>query len=328
MKVFALASREALFPEASATSFYRVLMLKKFIPELDFTLSETITQNELYLYDTLYMSRPRTVDHLQFAIYAKKMGVKVVVDWDDYIWDIPQSNYARGFYSKNVRNIVAEILSVADVVTCSTDYLKDFFMQFNSSVVVIPNAADLAWQKYTLANKTPPTPRDTVRFIWAGGPSHHEEMLEIIPALKHILNLYPDKVEMIFFGGGTDFLDTSDQIKLIPRTSVLNYFSTLHETEADVMLVPLRINDFNRAKSNIRWIEATCANMATIASPLPEFEATGCVLAKDGDWFYAMQEYIENPAKIKEDHAKSLELLTERYTIDTTKGLWLKALSK
>jgi hypothetical protein len=49
------------------------------------------------------------------------------------------------------------------------------------------------------------------------------------------------------------------------------------------MFVPLVDNEFNRAKSNIAWLEGTWAGAKTIASDLPEFNKPGVTVYKPGE---------------------------------------------
>src|ERR1035437_9869971 len=47
------------------------------------------------------------------------------------------------------------------------------------------------------------------------------------------------------------------------------------------MIVPLVDSEFNRAKSNIAWLEGTYAGAAVVARSLPEFGVPGCIHYED-----------------------------------------------
>jgi hypothetical protein len=85
-------------------------------------------------------------------------------------------------------------------------------------------------------------------------------------------------------------------------------------------LAPLQDDEFNRAKSNIKQVDALAARIPWLASPLPEYQrmnecgrCTGLIVP-DGDWFEAMkqvralylrEEVFDNAGVVREWYSSS-----------------------
>mgnify|MGYP004706715949 FL=1 len=72
--------------------------------------------------------------------------------------------------------------------------------------------------------------------------------------------------------------------------------------EMDINLAPLVDNVFNRAKSEIKWLEAALVNVPTIASDLGSFaqmisEGGTGILASDTEWYEKLKELIISSEK-------------------------------
>lgn len=104
----------------------------------------------------------------QFKQIIKNNNTKVIYDIDDY-WVLTNThpNYKQ-WKESGSQKIIEEQLSNADMVTTTTEFLADKIREFNSNVVVLPNAVNLIEQQWS-SEKYPST---KTRFLWGGGITH------------------------------------------------------------------------------------------------------------------------------------------------------------
>lgn len=92
-------------------------------------------------FDIIMFQRPYSKEALDLCNYIKEMNVKLWVDYDDNLLCVPPENKAHWIYdSPKVKDNIKKILSLADVVSVTTEDLKKSFSEFNKNIWVIPNA--------------------------------------------------------------------------------------------------------------------------------------------------------------------------------------------
>jgi hypothetical protein len=68
----------------------------------------------------------------------EKTQTKILLDFDDDVFCIPESNMARSYYEKRI-NTIKKCIEEADGITASTKTLKNVLSNYNSNVEVLPN---------------------------------------------------------------------------------------------------------------------------------------------------------------------------------------------
>ena len=94
------------------------------------------------------------------------------------------------------------------------------------------------------------------------------------------------------------------QYKLIPAKPITNYYSMY--AHADISLVPLVNNHFNRMKSNLKVMEAANVGIPVIASgvnPYLELPINYCIRATD--WTNHIKRLVRFPRR-REDEGETL----------------------
>lgn len=133
-------------------------------------------------------------DATQVITNLKKIGLKVIVDTDDY-WHLDPSH---GFFEQSKKDgvpaILINCLKLADMVTVPTELLANQVRPINKNVVVLPNAIDPQEEQF----KPKPTPSDKIRIGWLGGSSHIRD----IELLKNLTQL-GDKTQFVLCGFDT-----------------------------------------------------------------------------------------------------------------------------
>lgn len=286
-----------------ATSMYRgvgpLFALQKAYPSIQFDINANVNWATLSKSDVLFLQRPSSDDHVTAISVAKANKVPVIVDYDDWLLGLPRSNQMHSYYSeKRIQNNVVSIVSKADIVTVSTPYLGELLrdilrrlakaQQFEDvnlredKVIVVPNAYD-----ERLLSKLDPDNRPQTKKIvcWRGSPTHDKDLLDVSPEIKRVVETH---LSWTYNFIGSPFwlaLDIIEQAKGIKPTNIVVtppidavvYFRLLEKIRPSLFIVPLDDNPFNRAKSNIAWIEATHAGAVTIAPDFEEWRKPGII---------------------------------------------------
>lgn len=306
--------------ESDATSFYRGmgpwgLMTRQF-SGLNILQASTVKWNVLNLCDVVFLQRPYRPNDLQLLEYAKDMGKKVWVDYDDDLFSVPRSNPTFGIYGKDeVRLRVATIIAKADHVTVSTQAIKTRLEKgqkpLNQKITVIPNAyADHIHGEFPKENN----PKKLI--FWRGSPTHNQDVLSRIEGITEAYRSAKlDKWTFMFLGGTPWELTESlhgNRAIFAESVDIMEYFKVIKKVNPSVVLVPLHDMEFNHSKSNIAWIEGTYAGAVSVAPDWDEWRKPGCFNYVDNRTIQETLEYIaENPRAIVEQNALAREYIWE-----------------
>jgi glycosyltransferase involved in cell wall biosynthesis len=224
---------------------------------------------------------------------VQKDGKKMVVDFDDDIFNIsPLSPHyeecgienvqigtpdgkaiplwvdgEKGFdiqRNKDHLERIKEAISMADMVTTTTDLLADRFREFNDKVEVLPNCVDTdLWQPLDIKRKN-----DEIRLYWSGGSSHYEDWLLLQDVLPEIMHKYKN-VKLVLMGHhfkGTTKGIPEKRIEYHPWVSMAAYPYKSAILNPDIAIIPLQDNAFNRHKSAIKWTEMGALGVPSVVS--------------------------------------------------------------
>lgn len=152
-------------------------------------------------FDAIFLHRVPQNNYEQAVVIItnlKKLGLKVIIDIDDY-WNLDPSHGSYEQIKKaGVPGILINCLKMADMVTVPTSILANEVKQFNKNVFVLPNALDPNEEQF----KPRPTESDKVRIGWLGGSSHIKD-LELVQCLSSIGENHKDKTQLVLCGFDT-----------------------------------------------------------------------------------------------------------------------------
>lgn len=280
-----------------ATSFYRAQLPMTELSHhknCQLVYSTEVTWGTMALADVLFLQRPfDEKSHVVMAQICEKMNRKLWCDWDDDLFCLPPDNPAHGMYAtKEVQMSVATLAAMADVVTVSTPALARRMDDIRRrsgkpSSIVIPNALSDHFIQRRHQRILDPKRRKLI--FWRGSSSHQADLdsvqHQLVDLMKselgqtwtlHFMGYNPYRItnalpaERCIVGGGMDVLDYHE------------YFMTV---QPGITIVPLCDHDFNRAKSNIAWLEATLAHSLVVAPDLEEWRRPGVFTYKGPEDF-------------------------------------------
>jgi len=301
--------------------------------------------------DVVVFHRPEEPMKLELARTLKKLGKKIVFDNDDTYKDDGGVKFNE-FMDKNrlekglarLNDSIDAFIKEADLVTCSTEFLKEEYLKLNPNVVVLPNCIDPFYFDEPLRNEN-----GKVRIGIVGSIGVTSDLWVAEPILRKYLN--DDRVEIVLFSmppkghdkitrelysNEYEFLDEIMQASNViwqPFVDMQDYYETLNELRLDIMIIPRADNYFNRCKSNIKFLEASMFEIPVIAQSFPDGkspyeidpeDAKHLILASN-DWIEKIEYLIENPDARKELGKKAKQYVLEKYDIENNAHLWVQA---
>lgn len=297
----------AAWPNPSGSSQWRLQQPFKYLRKMDieaYVCPGPITE-EIAREADIYVLQS-CVDKEGIALlymYQQEFGKKIVVDCDDGLVLDESNPFKADHDAFNATAIIQRTLEIADLVTTTTPYLSHRLKKINPNVQVFPNYLDLElWEKPKL-----PSIPDRIRIGWAGSVTHLEDLQMIVEPLKQIKQTYP-QVELIFCGDPRIrelFGDVPVEVMLGVPAEV--WPTKLAGLRLDIGLAPLRDTEFNRCKSNIKWLEYAINKIPGVYSPtvynFPGFDGRLGQIAESPDqWYRILENYILYPT-LREDIA-------------------------
>ena len=317
--------------------------------------------------DIIVFQRPATEAWFNFIKLCRKLGKIIVSDYDDdpfrtsplnpyyqfigtdpikwqwedgtteWLWseDMVSPSGKKLFNIErniNHRDMFRLNFSRSDLVTTTTENLRDEFLKINSNAAILPNVIDPAFFPQVKMFK------ENVRIGWQGGASHYEDLYFIKSVIKAVLE-QNDNVTFVYFGDlrFQGLFKDCDQSKIEWNPWVAHnvYPYKLATLNLDIGLCPLVDNEFNRNKSAIKWMEYSIMGIATIASNIPPFnvvirnEDTGLLIDEvKQSWITAINMLVKDKKlrlRIAED--AKFDVLNN-HNADKSAHLWTETYEK
>ena len=249
-------------------------------------------------------------------------GRPVVMEIDDNILSCPEYNPAAATFGPNnpTRTIAIQQMRESDAIIVSTPYLKELYSEFNDHIYVVPNSIDFElWDRVQHGRN-----KGRISIGWVGG-ANHKDYLEIIePCISAIIDKYP-QAEFVFGHGMHPDFKGRKGVRHMPAFSpVLKYPKMVARMGLDIGLAPLVDNAFNRAKSNLRWLEYSALGIPTVASNVGRFAETihdgadGMLCDTADDFTTAIESLIKDKAKRKCMARDAKARVFKDFNVDTT----------
>lgn len=269
----------------------------------DFQLSMAQNASHIIIYRS-----PISPELLRLCHLAKEYGKPVFFDIDDLVFDTvytDQLSYTQGLnsvekgnYDAGVRNY-GYMLKNCDGAITSTNQLQEELYKYQSKVLLNRNLASddlIAISSQYIKDYSQIS--DIVKIGYFSGSISHNENFELIkPAIKQLLTKYSN-VQLHIVG----ILDIPQDMKPFENQIVTHDYVDWDKlpaliSEVDINLAPLVNSIFNRAKSEIKWIEAALVKVPTVASKIGAFSDTIIdgetgLLATDDEWFDKLEALV------------------------------------
>lgn len=264
---------------------------------------------------------------------------KFITETDDWIFDIPSYNIASAPYKPNsiYEQVAHKQFSMSDAVICSTDFLKENIERIfpGKPTYVIPNSIDFSVWDNLKFEEVLPKKEGMTRIIYSGCGNHSGDLEIVKPVLLALLDEY-ENLEIVMIQKFKCFEDVDHPrfIQMAKWTPINIFPAFLKGFSADIGLAPLRDNDFNRAKSNLRWLEYSALKIPTVASPVRPFKDSikhaidGFLCPSKNDWYESIKTLIDDKSKRQRVGEAAYWAVKDRFNMDKTAQLYIDVLKE
>lgn len=297
-----------------ACSYYRSIGAFSKIKSSTFEILEKGNWVNYSSIDILYLERPVLPSFIEGMKMAKSFNIPVWIDFDDDLFTVPKYNPAHSFYSKQeTLDCIMTACRMADVITVTSPKLQKVYSKYNKNVIVIPNAwndINFPFDMNAFSNK---------KIVnWRGSATHRNDLLEYKDSILKAVNLKKDW-QWSWIGKEhwmiSDFIDDKQKITL-DEMDIIQFFNVMKQLNPAIQIVPLKINEFNEAKSNIAWLEASYAGAVTIAPPMEQWDRPGIIRYQDMDHIYdEIADTMGNDKKRKAMWKDSIEFIESELSL-------------
>ena len=259
----------------------------------------------------------------KFLKYAKEQGIKCIAEMDDLVFPeyIPSVGSVKGGeWNLNEAMFVAtsyeKLIKQVDTCIVSTPLLKTHIEQnYHIPTIVVRN-------KVTLKRLKTITPVDStnIKLIYASGSYSHKEDFDIIETILYEFLVAHPQVKLSVLGAA----QVSERILALSNVSNYPY---MHYTamldfiaKHDLMLVPLVDDEFNRAKSSVKFVECGAVGVPVLASKVGEFdyaiehEQNGLLASSVGEFKALLNQVASNPKILDKLAQNASQTIKQTYT--------------
>lgn len=285
------------------------------------------------LINVLHIQRQVTDGQLEFykklVQLKKRMNFKLVYESDDIILakDIPEYNPAKKKIIE-IGDFAKDIIALCDEVTVSTPFLRDYYLKETGqkNITVIPNAPPEFWighyydEKKLLedyrAHKAKP------RILYAGSAGHFhyspdgKEMPDDFTHIKEAVMSNAHRYKWVFVGGfPTSLLNLVKMgiIEYYPWQTLDKYPKFLASLQASMWIAPLMENDFNQAKSDLKFLEASCLGLPIACQDMSTFAVAPIRFKTGEEMIKRLDETLESEETFLRESRRARALIENRW---------------
>jgi GT2 family glycosyltransferase/glycosyltransferase involved in cell wall biosynthesis len=223
----------------------------------------------------------------QIERYRKHTGAKIVLEFDDYVPNIPVQSIHRKQIPQGIIKKMRRAIEQADWLVVSTPVLAQEYASYHPDIRVAHNGLSPAWwQDLPVRQRT----GQKLRVGWAGGSGHTGDLAEIRALVKDM----EDEVEWVFMG-----MQPKDiRCEFHSGVPIEQYPQKLANLNLDLAVVPLELNQFNRCKSNLRLLELGACSVPVICTDIEPYRCdlpVTRVRNRYQDWAEAIRSHLADP---------------------------------
>jgi len=228
-------------------------------------LVKGLTQRPKYEdYKVVVAQQPHGREWLDLVNRLRANGVIVLYEIDDYLHGVPKQkthDSARA-YTKKLLHAHELVMRACDGIICSTNYIARRYARWNRHVYILRNGLDV--DRYQLTRPE----RSTINVGWCGATGHIAALLPWLNAIVPVLKERQDTT-MVFVGQPqlagpvAQLLGRPDRAIGVPFCAIEAYPAAM--CLMDIALAPAQNTAWYRAKSDLRWLEASALKIPVVA---------------------------------------------------------------
>jgi glycosyltransferase involved in cell wall biosynthesis len=293
--------------------------------------------------DVVVFQRPGRAAMGAWMQECVRRGVPTLVELDDDLFNIPRHNAAHTFWEfKETKRNFQYILTETDHVIVSTRPLaqaveeKMGWASGQHTTVCYNHLHPAVWGEEALKLVGPYQTSGAVVIGWQGSRTHDTDFKEVLPALAQILKERPE-VLIRFFGcipSSVRGVIPEDRFQWSKGVEFTVYPVTMRYLNFDIGIAPVTDSRFNRAKSNLKWLEYSALKIPCVASKVYPYGRsiqhgkTGFLAERQEEWYQALSALVESPELRAEMGQTAYQQVWEKWGHRQHVGSWASAFSK
>ncbi len=246
-------------------------------------------ENILIRTRTVYFQRQMAPEHLKMVTWYKERQAafkyRMIWEMDDHIWwedkerkinGVPPYNFGAPGITEDVKYSSIKIMNLMDMLIVTTQFLADYIkneLGVKVPIKIIPNhVAKYFWKDGTKKKITEKIVKPKI--IYTGSPTHYSNEKKMYGDWENsawrefvVKNVKDNKISFTCMGGLPWFFEEiKDKIKVIGWLNSFQYHLGVMGEKADFGLMPLVPNNFNRGKSNLKYLEYCAAGIVGVGT--------------------------------------------------------------
>jgi len=325
--------------DLSGCGFWRMIWPEHYLNAQGKALVHTstimTTQDGMYSgLQAVRVQRQATVQQLEFVHYLKHLqkqfNFRLIYEIDDVVFkeDIPDYNkFKFAFDNDETRRVVTEIMNLCDEVTVTNDFMRDYFRGKlgKKEVTVIPNFPPEWWcgqffnpQRNTqLLQKNKKKPR----VLYAGSGAHFdvENKTGFKDDFEHVIKAIIDsrhKYQWVFMGAAPmqliPYIQKGD-MEFHNWQTLYDYPKKLSELGVQMMVAPLQDNNFNKCKSDIKYIEACAYGLPVACQDLCTYKDAPIKFNSGEEMLHCIEDTLRRTNAYSEKQYKYRKIAESRF---------------
>lgn len=301
-------------------------------PKLMNRLDEPLLMTEAALADVIIAQRSNSFEGMGAWRRMSTPTCRTIYENDDDIWNISRDNrlaYSVFEEGGEAREVVLRLCATANMVTCSTPYLRDQHAELAplTPVTVLPNYVP----EFAL-NMKHDDRQGRLRLGWMGGASHDRDIHVATSAVRRFMKRFP---EWDLWLTGVDYRRQfgcpPDRSFYIQWINVCDYPDMFYRAiDFDIGICPLLDTKFSRSKSYVKALEYMSRGMPVIASDVEPYRQfikhgeNGFLVKRDHEWLSALSE-LAGDEKMRLEMGANAHAWAAEHTIEKHYKEWENA---
>ncbi|MEE4177191.1 MAG: glycosyltransferase family 4 protein [Bacteroides sp.] len=256
-----------------------------------------------------------------FETQLKRLGAKIILDFDDSIWLNDTSDGNRQLAWLKRPSKTSEILRLCDMALVGNAFLADYASRFNRNVHIVPTTIDTS---YYLPDKK--LKGEAVCIGWTGSSTTLKHLQEALPVLQELRRKYGEKVTFRVISNKPFKADLPglENLSWNRETEVSDLYPV------DIGIMPLPDDEWARGKCGFKGLQYMALEIPAVMSPVGVNTeiitdgVNGFLASNNQEWIDKLSLLIES-AELRQRLGKAgRQTVVERYSFDSQKDRYLQ----
>ncbi|NQZ77376.1 MAG: glycosyltransferase family 4 protein [Ekhidna sp.] len=274
-------------------------------------------------YDYIFVYRDAFFFGVFFEWLFKRSKAKLIFDFDDSIW-LQDENPNQSFFQKLKNPLkTGKIISYCDLIIAGNEYLRDYALQHNSNVTIIPTTIDTEeYSPMEISGR-----EEAICIGWSGSFSTIKHFESALEPLKIIKEKYGDKIRFKVIGDG-NYENNELQITGLPWKKDTEIEDLC---DIDIGIMPLPDDAWSKGKCGLKGLQYMALGIPTIMSPVGvnaeiiEESKNGMLASSTEEWVQKLSQLIDDAALRKQMGQEGRKTVLKDFSVEANKNKWLEA---